>query len=71
MTPASEEKLERLVPPVVGRRLNRRLVNVIRYVLEDLVPPVLRDSVFFYWAMHVLFRSHTRYFRRSVLARRT
>ena len=62
MTEGSDPKLERLVPSFVGRRLNRRVVNVIRYVLEDLLPPVLRDSVFFYWAMHLLFRRHTRYF---------
>ena len=62
MTQASDPKLQRLVPRVVGRRLNRRVVNIIRYVLEDLLPPVLRDSVFFYWVMHLLFRKHTRYF---------
>ena len=58
----SAGELKRLVPSAVGRRLNRRVVNVIRYVLEDLLPPVFRDSIFFYWAMHILFRKHTRYF---------
>jgi SAM-dependent methyltransferase len=42
--------------------LNRSIINRIRYVLEDLVPPVLHDSWLFYALMHVLLRGRTKHF---------
>lgn len=45
-------------------RLNRRLVNAIRYVLEDVVPPALRDSRLFFPAMRFVFGPNARRFSR-------
>jgi SAM-dependent methyltransferase len=42
--------------------LNRSIVNRLRYVLEDLLPPVLRDSRLFYLLMHLVLRGRTRHF---------
>lgn len=42
--------------------LNRSIVNRIRYVLEDLVPPFLRDSWLFYALMHLVLRGKTRHY---------
>jgi SAM-dependent methyltransferase len=47
----------------------RKLFNAIRYVLEDVVPPFLRDSFLFYGLMWLLYRDKTRYqsqFRESI-----
>ena len=35
--------------------IGRRAVNVVRYVLEDLLPPALRDSVLFLPVMYLVF----------------
>lgn len=42
--------------------LNRSIVNRLRYVLEDLLPPALRDSRLFYLLMHLVLRGRTRHF---------
>ncbi|HYC60575.1 MAG TPA: methyltransferase domain-containing protein [Thermoanaerobaculia bacterium] len=42
--------------------LTRSIINRIRYVLEDLFPPFLRDSGLFYALMHVVLRGRTRHF---------
>jgi 2-polyprenyl-3-methyl-5-hydroxy-6-metoxy-1,4-benzoquinol methylase len=42
--------------------LNRSIVNRIRYVLEEWIPPVLRDSRLFYLLMHLVLRGRTRHF---------
>jgi SAM-dependent methyltransferase len=43
-------------------KLNRSVVNAIRYVLEDLIPPALRDSLLFYPLMKIVFGRNTRRF---------
>ena len=51
-------------------RLNRRIVNLIRFVLEDLLPPALRDSRLFFPLMRLAFgRNAGRFaeFRKEVL----
>jgi SAM-dependent methyltransferase len=51
-------------------RLNRRTVNAMRYVLEDLIPPALRDSRLFFPLMRVVFGRNARKFgdfRRDLL----
>lgn len=42
--------------------VGRRAVNVARYVLEDLVPPALRDSPLFLPLMYLAFGRHARKF---------
>ena len=42
--------------------LTRTIINRIRYVLEDLLPPAVHDSRFFYWLMHVVLRGRTKHF---------
>ncbi len=39
----------------------RKLFNAIRYILEDVLPPALRDSRLFYGVMWLLYRNKTRY----------
>lgn len=39
----------------------RKLFNAIRFLLEDVLPPVLRDSRLFYGLMWLLYRKNTRY----------
>lgn len=52
--------------PALGKSpskfLNRHRINKIRYVLEDVLPPVARDSKLFYGLMHVVFGRDTRQF---------
>ena len=40
--------------------ISRRMVNRVRYVLEDLLPPALRDSVLFLPIMYLAFGRRTR-----------
>jgi SAM-dependent methyltransferase len=42
--------------------LNRRIVNFIRWILEDLIPPVVRDSPFFYVLLFIVFKKETPYY---------
>lgn len=42
--------------------LTRSIINRIRYVLEDLFPPVLRDSWLFYALMHLVLWRRTKHF---------
>lgn len=42
--------------------LNRKTVNIIRYILEDLIPPALRDSRLFLPLMHFVFKQNTEKF---------
>ena len=38
--------------------MNRETTNWIRFVLEDLLPPVLRDSSAFRWAASLVWGNH-------------
>jgi 2-polyprenyl-3-methyl-5-hydroxy-6-metoxy-1,4-benzoquinol methylase len=42
--------------------LNRSIINRIRYVLEDVLPPAVRDSRLFYLLMHLVLGRKTRHF---------
>lgn len=39
----------------------RRFFNVLRYLLEDVLPPILRDSRLFYGLLWLLYRDKTNY----------
>lgn len=39
----------------------RKLFNAIRFVLEDVIPPFVRDSRLFYGVLWLLYRDNTRY----------
>ena len=41
--------------------LNRSVVNKIRYVLEDILSPFIRDSRLFYCLMYLMYRKKTTY----------
>lgn len=43
-------------------KLNRNLVNKIRYFLENCIPPVLRDSIFFYGLLKFVFKDKAAYY---------
>jgi SAM-dependent methyltransferase len=43
-------------------KLDRSVVNAMRYVLEDLIPPALRDSLLFYPLMKIVFGRNARRF---------
>lgn len=43
-------------------KLNRNFVNKIRYILENCIPPILRDSIFFYWFYKFIFRDKAAYY---------
>lgn len=42
-------------------KMNRYIINKIRYVLEDVIPPILRDSIFFYLIMKLFYKDKTNY----------
>jgi ubiquinone/menaquinone biosynthesis C-methylase UbiE len=42
--------------------MNRRLINFIRWILEDVIPPVLRDSRLFYLLLFLVFKKRTSYY---------
>jgi len=41
--------------------LNRKTINLIRYVLENILPPFIRDSKLFYLLMWLYYRNKTEY----------
>lgn len=43
-------------------KLNRNIVNFIRNILENWVPPVLRDSVLFYYLLKLVFKNRAAYY---------
>lgn len=46
---------------VMAIKMNRFIINKIRFVLENLIPPVVRDSFFFYGLMKSVYGTKTHY----------
>lgn len=36
--------------------MNRSLVNIIRYIFEEILPPILRDSIIFKYIVKFFYR---------------
>jgi len=48
---------------LLNKLLNRKLTNIINWIFDNLLPPILRDSkMFMYIFMYPLFKDKTKYF---------